>query len=278
MLGFLGPNGAGKTTAMQILTGNLAPTSGEVVVNGHDLILEPKEAKRVMGYLPEQPPLYREHRVDEFLDYCAALRAIPKATRRAARETAKEHCGLKDTGKRLIGNLSKGFQQRVGLAQAIIHDPKVIILDEPTVGLDPIQIREIRLLIRELGKDRGVILSTHILSEVEAVCDHVQIINKGRLVLSDTIANVLQRARSTAVIVRFRETPDIAAIAALSGVRTVEPAGDARFRIFHEMNESPGDALSRLSMERGWGLQEMTPEHGTLEQLFVQMTEPVQTQ
>lgn len=277
VLGFLGPNGAGKTTAMQILTGNLAPTAGEVVVNGHDLIMEPREAKRAMGYLPEQPPLYREHRVDEFLDYCAALRALPKAVRRVARETAKERCGLKDTGRRLIGNLSKGFQQRVGLAQAIIHDPKVIILDEPTVGLDPIQIREIRLLIREFGKDRGVVLSTHILSEVEAVCDHVQIINKGRLVLSDTIANVLQKVRSNAFIVRFREKPDVAAIAALPGVRAVESAGDTRLRIFHEMNVSPGDAVSRLSMERDWGLQEMAPEHGTLEQLFVEMTEPGQT-
>ncbi|MHB1950889.1 MAG: ATP-binding cassette domain-containing protein [Acidiferrobacteraceae bacterium] len=273
VLGFLGPNGAGKTTAMQILTGNLAPTSGEVIIKGHDMATEPKKAKRAIGYLPEQPPLYREHRVDEFLDYCAALRAVPRPGRKAAREAAKERCGLRDSGRRLIGNLSKGYQQRVGLAQAIIHDPEVIILDEPTVGLDPIQIREIRALIRELGKSRAVVLSTHILSEVEAVCDHVQIINKGRLVLNDRIGNVLQRARANAFIVRFRETPDLAAIAALPGVVGAEPAGDGRFRVIHEPDAGPMDAVSRLAMERGWGLQEMSPEHGSLERLFVQLTE-----
>ncbi len=277
VLGFLGPNGAGKTTAMQILTGNLAPTSGEVVVNGHDLLAEPKKAKQAMGYLPEQPPLYREHRVDEFLDYCAALRGIPRRERRAARERSKDRCGLKEVGARLIGNLSKGFQQRVGLAQAIIHAPPVIILDEPTVGLDPIQIREIRALIREFGKDRAVVLSTHILSEVEAVCDHVQIINKGRLVLSDTIANVLRRVRSNTLVVRFRTAPEIAALEKLQGVETVQPVDNGRLRIFHQADVDPTDGVVRLSAERDWGLQEISPEHGSLEQLFVQMTETVPT-
>ncbi|MHB1527892.1 MAG: ABC transporter ATP-binding protein [Acidiferrobacteraceae bacterium] len=277
VLGFLGPNGAGKTTAMQILTGNLAPTSGEVVVNGHDLFAEPKKAKQAMGYLPEQPPLYREHRVDEFLDYCAALRGIPRRERRVARERSKDRCGLKEVGTRLIGNLSKGFQQRVGLAQAIIHSPPVIILDEPTVGLDPIQIREIRALIREFGKDRAVVLSTHILSEVEAVCDHVQIINKGRLVLSDTIANVLRRVRSNTLVVRFRAVPEVAAIQQLPGIETVQPIDNGRFRIFHQAEVDPTDGIVRLSAERNWSLQEISPEHGSLEQLFVQMTEAVPT-
>ena len=232
VLGFLGPNGAGKTTTMQILSGNLAPSSGRVVIAGHDLLEDPRAAKAAIGYLPEQPPLYRELTVDEYLDYCAALNRLPKPQRRAARDNAKARCGLKDTGQRLIGNLSKGFQQRVGIAQAIIHLPPVVILDEPTIGLDPIQIREIRNLIRELGRDHGVILSTHILPEVQATCDRVQIIHKGRLVLNDSIEGLAHHLKSATLVAAFREPPDLARLRALPGVATVQAEDDRRVRIF----------------------------------------------
>ena len=152
ILGFLGPNGAGKSSTMQMICGNLAPTSGQIRVNGIDILDNPKDAKRELGYLPEIPPVYRELTVDEYLGYCARLHGIPRDRQKAALEQAKDRCGLTDVGERLIGNLSKGYQQRVGIAQAILHMPAVIILDEPTVGLDPLQIREIRELIRELGK------------------------------------------------------------------------------------------------------------------------------
>lgn len=272
VLGFLGPNGAGKTTTMQILTGNLAPTAGQVSVDGHDLLAEPKQAKRAIGYLPEHPPVYRDMRVDEYLDYCAALHAVPKGARRAARETAKGRCGLAESGKRLIGNLSKGFQQRVGLAQAIIHMPPVIVLDEPTVGLDPIQIREIRALIRELGRERAVVLSTHILSEVQAVCDRVQIINKGRLLVNDTLEHVLRQMRSHSLLLRLRREPDVALIEAIAGVSAVQKEHDGRWHVFHAPDADPTERLVGLAAEQQWGLQEIMPDHGSLEQLFLQMT------
>ncbi len=207
VLGFLGPNGAGKSTTMQILSGNLAPSAGRVMINGIDLLDQPKRAKAELGYLPEQPPLYRELTVDEYLWFCARLNRIPGKGRSAAVATAKQRCGLADVGGRLIGNLSKGYQQRVGIAQAIIHTPKVVILDEPTVGLDPIQIREIRNLIRELGKEHGIILSTHILPEVQAVCTHVQIIHQGTLVFADSIAGLDARMRGSHLRVGLRQPP-----------------------------------------------------------------------
>lgn len=190
VLGLLGPNGAGKSTTMQMLTGNLSPSAGEIQINGIDLLDEPRNAKQQLGYLPEQPPVYRDLTVSEYLHYCARLRNVPSAQRKGAVATASERCGLQDVSKRLIGNLSKGFRQRVGIAQAILHNPAVVILDEPTVGLDPIQIREIRRLIRELGKEHGIILSTHILPEVQAVCDRVQILNRGKTVFNDTLEGV----------------------------------------------------------------------------------------
>lgn len=190
VLGLLGPNGAGKSTTMQMLTGNLAPTAGEIHINGVDLLDEPRKAKQQIGYLPEQPPVYRDLTVSEYLHYCARLRNVPAAQRQGSVERASERCGLKDVGKRLIGNLSKGYRQRVGIAQAILHNPAVVILDEPTVGLDPIQIREIRSLIRELGQEHGIILSTHILPEVQAVCDRVQILNRGKTVFNNTLEGV----------------------------------------------------------------------------------------
>ncbi|MFN3786154.1 MAG: ABC transporter ATP-binding protein [Thiothrix sp.] len=190
VLGLLGPNGAGKSTTMQMLTGNLAPSAGEILINGVDLLEQPRHAKQHIGYLPEQPPVYRDLTVEEYLHYCARLRAVPHQQRAEAIERTCERCGLQAVRKRLIGNLSKGFRQRVGIAQAILHNPAVVILDEPTVGLDPIQIREIRRLIRELGQEHGIILSTHILPEVQAVCDRVQILNRGKTVFNDSLQGI----------------------------------------------------------------------------------------
>jgi ABC-2 type transport system ATP-binding protein len=272
VLGFLGPNGAGKTTTMQVLSGNLAPTSGTVRIAGHDLREDPQAAKRAIGYLPESPPLYRELTVDEYLDYCAALNRLPRARRLAARETAKERCGLKEVGRRLLGNLSKGFQQRVGIAQAIIHLPPVVILDEPTVGLDPIQIREIRALIRELGRDHGVILSTHILPEVQAVCDHVQIINKGELVLNESIAGLERHMKSASVTVAFHQPPEPEALKQLAGVTAVQRESGSRMHVFHESGHDPTEAIIGLAAEHHWGLYEIRPGRLSLEQIFVELT------
>ena len=192
VLGLLGPNGAGKTTTLHMLAGCLAPSAGGIEICGIDLLEHPREAKALLGYLPETPPLYRELTVDEYLRLAARLRRVPKSAVAAAADRAKQRCGLAEVGKRLIGSLSKGFQQRVGIAQAIVHNPRVIILDEPTVGLDPIQIRDIRSLIRELGNEHSVILSTHILTEVESVCDRIQIMNRGELVFSGDLAQLKQ--------------------------------------------------------------------------------------
>ena len=272
VLGFLGPNGAGKTTTMQIISGNLAPSGGSVTIAGHDLLDDPRAAKSQIGYLPEQPPLYRELTVDEYLDYCAALNRIPRVQRRQARANAKERCGLQDTGRRLIGNLSKGFQQRVGIAQAIIHLPPVVILDEPTVGLDPIQIREIRALIRELGREHGVILSTHILPEVQTTCDHVQIINKGELVLNESIEGLEHHMKSASITVAFRRPPMVEALQQLPGVKTVQAEKDGRMHIFHETGHNPTDDILRLAVEKNWGLYEIRPGRLSLEQVFLELT------
>lgn len=272
VLGFLGPNGAGKTTTMQMLSGNLAPSTGRVLIGGHDIQNEPERAKAKLGYLPEHPPLYREFTVDEYLDYCAALRRVPRKERRTARERAKKRCGLSDVGGRLTQNLSKGYQQRVGLAQAIIHEPDVIILDEPTVGLDPIQIREVRALIRELGQNHAVILSTHILPEVQASCDRVQIIHKGRLVLNESITDLDKRMTSQVLVAAFRARPDVDLVQNLNAVRSVVVVDDNRLRLFHEPNSDPTDDLVRLSLEHGWGLCEISPEHSSLETIFVELT------
>jgi gliding motility-associated transport system ATP-binding protein len=272
VLGFLGPNGAGKTTTMQIISGNLAPSGGSVGIAGHDLLENPRAAKAAIGYLPESPPLYRELTVDEYLDYCAALNHVARARRKIAREHAKERCGLSDAGRRLIGNLSKGFQQRVGIAQAIIHLPPVVILDEPTVGLDPIQIREIRALIRELGREHGVILSTHILPEVQTTCDHVQIINNGELVLNESIEGLERHMKAASITVAFRQPPAIEALEKLPGVKAVQPENNGRWHVFHESDRNPTDDILRLAVEKNWGLYEIRPGRLSLEQVFLDLT------
>lgn len=267
VLGFLGPNGAGKSTTMQMLAGVLAPSRGAIRIAGHDLFEAPAAAKLAVGYLPEQPPVYPELTVDEYLDHCARLHRLRGPAVRTARDMAKQRCGLTGVGGRLIGNLSKGFQQRVGIAQAIIHSPAVVILDEPTVGLDPIQIREIRALIRELGREHGVILSTHILPEVQTVCSHVQVIHRGRLVFSDSLTGLDARLGGQGLRIGLARAPAASALSALGATR-VEDLGDGRFRV----EGLSADDVARAALAGDWGLIELTPERKTLEQIFVELT------
>ncbi|MGB5716762.1 MAG: ATP-binding cassette domain-containing protein [Gammaproteobacteria bacterium] len=271
VLGFLGPNGAGKTSTMQLITGNLAPNAGQICIAGIDLLDQPRHAKQAIGYLPEQPPVYRELTVDEYLHYCARLNRIPRGNIAVALDTAKDRCGLGDVGRRLIGNLSKGYQQRVGIAQAIIHNPAVVILDEPTVGLDPIQIREIRALICELGRDHGIILSTHILPEVQATCNRVQIINHGKLVFTDSIAGMEQHMNTSSLLVAFNNPPDIGSLLQVNGVDKAEQLADGRIRI-HYSDTDPAEALAEHSVTHHWRLHELAPERRTLEQIFIELT------
>jgi ABC-2 type transport system ATP-binding protein len=272
VLGFLGPNGAGKTTTMQMICGVLAPSEGAVRIGGVDLLEAPIEAKRQLGYLPEQPPLYREFTVDEYLRYCANLRGLGRRTALAAMAEAKARCGLEDNGARLIGNLSKGYQQRVGIAQAILHRPAVVVLDEPTVGLDPIQIREIRELMTELGNDHGVILSTHILPEVQAVCDRVQILHEGRLVLDEDLAELSKNQRAKSIRVKFRRPPNRKVLSALAGVVRVEAVDTDTLRLHHAGDEALGERLVAASVAGDWGLYELVSEARSLEEIFVELT------
>ncbi len=276
VLGFLGPNGAGKSSTMQIITGNLAPSAGSISVHGIDLLDSPKRAKTEIGYLPEQPPVYRELTVDEYLTYCARLHHVARGQRDRAVRTAKERCGLGDVGRRLIGNLSKGYRQRVGIAQAIIHTPAVVILDEPTVGLDPIQIREIRALVRELGEEHGIILSTHILPEVQATCSRVQIIHQGQLVFADSITGLEQRLNATSLVAAFHARPDLDTLQQLPGVSAAESLPDGRIRI-HYRDTDPSEALIEQAVSKHWRLYELTPERRTLEQIFIELTCSEQT-
>ncbi len=271
VLGLLGPNGAGKSTTMQMLTGNLAPSAGQVWINGIDLLDQPILAKAQLGYLPDTPPLYRELTVDEYLMYCAKLNRVPAAQRKTALDKAKQRCGLTEEGKRLIANLSKGYRQRVGIAQAIVHSPAVVILDEPTVGLDPIQLREIRSLIRELSQEHSVILSTHILPEVQAVCDRVQIISQGKFVLSDTIEGLQQRMSTSAWVLGLRNAPTESVLIEQAGVERVEVLKGGRFRVFGS-DQALVERLAVTAVQQNWGLFELSPERMSLEQVFVNLT------
>jgi ABC-2 type transport system ATP-binding protein len=271
ILGLLGPNGAGKSTTMKMLSGCLAPSSGSVRINGIDLAEDPSRAKRSLGYLPEQPPVYPELTVDEYLGYCAGLHGVARGERAAAMSSAKQACGLTDVGQRLIGNLSKGYQQRVGLAQAIIHRPPVIILDEPTVGLDPIQIREIRALIKELGHSHSVILSSHILPEIQAVCGRVMIVNKGRMVYAENVDTASQQ-RFSAVIAGLRRPPANNSFAGIAGVASVSALPDGLFRFVVSGDADPREAIAEAAARGNWGLIELRSEGKTLEEIFVELT------
>lgn len=274
ILGFLGPNGAGKSTTMQIISGVLAASAGSVTVAGLDIQAEARRAKRHIGFLPEQPPLYPDLSVDEYLRFAARLRNIDKDKIDAAVRLGKRRCGLEQAGRRLIQNLSRGYKQRVGIAQAIIHSPAVIILDEPTAGLDPIQIREIRALMRELGEDHSVILSTHILSEVQALCDRVLIINQGHIVLDRPLAELQSdHGRPARVELGLGKPPANETLLAVAGVKRIKTTERGTLLIDIARQDNVIDRLVRMAVQQDWGLYKLNPGDGSLESIFMRLTQ-----
>lgn len=273
ILGFLGPNGAGKTTTMRILTGYMPPTSGKVTIGGHDIIDESLEVRRIVGYMPETVPLYPDMTVYEYLKYMADLRKVKNAKQRIY-ETL-ESVQLTDRANGYIGKLSKGMRQRVGLAQALVHQPEVLILDEPTIGLDPKQVVKFRELIRSIGKDRTVLLSSHILPEVQQVCDRVLIINKGRIVTEDSPEQLQARLTGAQrVTVRVRgELGDLPnQIASIPGVNLITPSADDRFEFESDPGSDPRPQVAKMIITSGYDLLEMSPVNLSLEDIFLQLT------
>jgi ABC-2 type transport system ATP-binding protein len=271
--GLLGPNAAGKTTTMRILTGYLPATDGRAFVAGFDVFEQPDEVKKVIGYLPEIVPLYPEMTVSGYLEFVAEIKQVPSAKRKEAVGSALRSAALEDVRGRLIKNISRGFKQRVGIAQALIHDPKVLILDEPTVGLDPAQIREIRELIKGLRGERTVMLSTHILAEVTQVCDGVVIINEGQLMAAGSLEDLTASFRTKdGVVVRFRKAGPEAAelVRRIPGVDGVAADGD-ELRVEWAPGCDLRDEVTRLAVEKGLGLQEMRPVAMNLEELYLKV-------
>ena len=279
ILGFLGPNGAGKTTTMRILTGYMPATEGKAIVAGFDVFDQPIEAKRRTGYLPETPPLYPDMSVSEYLDFVAKIKGIASADRRARVQYVMDRTRIADVANRLCGKLSKGYRQRVGLAQALIHNPDVLILDEPTAGLDPKQIIETRELIKELAGDHTIILSTHILPEVAQTCQRVVIINKGHVVAVDTPDNLTARLRGSETMYLQVDASGADAASSIGGVpgvtRVVESDrrdGMVGYEIDSESGRDVRRDLARAVVSKGWGLLEMRPMRMSLEDVFLSLT------
>jgi ABC-2 type transport system ATP-binding protein len=278
IVGFLGPNGAGKSTTMKILTGYLPATSGTARIAGKDVFTESLEARRKIGYLPENTPLYMDMRVGEYLRYRAALKGVPWAQVRERVSDALTMCNLEDREKKLISTLSKGYRQRVGLADALVADPELLILDEPTIGLDPNQIRDVRALIKNLAQKRTVLISTHILPEVEIMCTRVIVIHKGKIRAADTAANLLTKHRSAGEIrLELRAESDECRdlLSRIEGVREVNETRVDNWRQLSlrvDANSDPGAQIARLAGEKGWELRELHRKATTLEDVFVEVT------
>jgi ABC-2 type transport system ATP-binding protein len=274
ILGFLGPNGAGKTTTMRILTGFLSPTSGTAKVAGYDVVENSLEVRRLTGYLPETVPLYNEMRVRDYLGYMARIRGVPRRRIRERVDDVVGRCGLTEVADRLIGHLSKGYRQRVGIAQALVHDPQVLILDEPTIGLDPVQVREVRQLIKSMAGERTIILSTHILPEVSMTCERVLIIHKGRIVAEDTPEGLSRRLQqSERILVQLARPPSqpLRAFSQLDGVVRVESVGNNLFAIETPPGNDIRERVAEFVVQNGWGLLELRREELTLEDIFVNL-------
>jgi len=273
IVGFLGPNGAGKTTTMRILTGYMPPSDGEVVVAGYDVVEESLEVRKRVGYLPESVPLYYDMAVADYLKYMGELRHIPNVDDRV--DEVLDMVGLIDRANGYIGNLSKGMKQRVGLAQALLHRPEVLILDEPTIGLDPGQVVEVRELIREIGKERTVLLSTHLLNEAQNLCDRVLIINKGKIVAEDTTENLQARLLGAErVVVRVRGEADELAdtIKSVKGVRKVETLSDGGVEFEFASGKDLRPEVAKQVIKDGYDLLELRPLGMSLEEIFLELT------
>lgn len=278
ILGFLGPNGAGKSTTMNIITGYLPSTAGTVKVDGYDIMTHPAEVKKRIGYLPEAPPLYRDMTVTEYLKFVSNLNNVPKKNQKGQMADIMELVGLTDHRKRLIDNLSKGYRQRVGLAQALIGNPEVLILDEPTVGLDPKQIIEIRRVIKALSQERTIILSSHILPEVSAICERVVIINKGNIAAEDTperLSQGLDKALKLSLTIMGPKDKVIEAVKKINGIHymeTVGKSGEKAYKYILEGKSEKNDIREKLfyaMAENGWPVLEMKPSVMTLEDIFI---------
>lgn len=280
IVAFLGPNGAGKTTTMRILTCFLPPTRGTAKVAGYDILENPLKVRENVGYLPEDVPLYPDMTVKGYLDYMARLRGMPRRRREGRIEEVMERCGISDVADELIGTLSRGYRQRVGLAQALLHNPKVLILDEPTMGLDPRQTAEVRQLIKGMAGEYTIMLSTHILPEAQQVCERVIIINDGKIVATDSTENLtakLARSRRVYVEVRGPSEEVVRAIRSIDGVVDViqespPREGRARYRVEMRLDADVRDRIAHEIVRRGWGLYELRPEVMSLEEIFLRLT------
>ena len=270
--GLLGSNGAGKSTTMNIMCGVLKPTKGDVWIKGISMREHPVAAKRHIGFLPQKPPLNMDLTVEEYLAHCANMRHVPTKKVRHAVEVVMERCQLSHFRKRLIGNLSGGYQQRVGIAQAIVHEPEFIVLDEPTNGLDPNQIVEIRHLIKEIGMEHTVVLSTHALAEVQATCDSIRMIEQGRLVFSGTVRDFDNYVAPTSIAVSLLARPDVKELAEMPEVIRVEELGEGRYRIYFADIQDMAERIVETSVAKGWRLNEISLEKASLESIFAELS------
>ena len=272
--GLLGSNGAGKSTIMNIICGVLSQTSGEVLIDGVDLRKNPVEAKRNIGFLPQKPPLYGDLTVDEYLRYAARLRQMDPESISAAVENVKEKCGIAHFSKRLIKNLSGGYQQRVGIAQAIIHSPKLVVMDEPTNGLDPNQILDVRSLIKDIAEERAVLISTHILSEVQAICDSIMMIEHGSLVFSGSIDDFDNYIEPETFIVKLSHAPSEEEMKSVQGVTDVKPVSEYQsiYRVWFDGDRETMERMVKESVEKSWGLVEIHLEKSSMNEIFAQLS------
>jgi len=281
IVGFLGPNGAGKSTTMKVLAGYLPPTDGKIRIAGFDVVTDSIEVRKRIGYMPENVPLYTDMRVNEFLRFRAELKKVTRRKIKDRVEAVKQLCSLKDVENKIIGTLSKGYRQRVGLADALVHDPDLLILDEPTIGLDPNQIRAVRDLIKDLGKHHTILLSTHILSEVELTCARVLVINRGKIEASDTPANLTKLVRGGGSIVLEVRAPGadvVSRIKALPNIEDVEIdlPGDGEWthaKIFAEPGVDVREEIYGVVRQNNWPLRELSRVKATLEEAFVELTQ-----
>ncbi len=278
IVGFLGPNGAGKTTTLRVVAGFLGMTAGKVTLAGHDIVGEPTKARAAVGYMPETVPLYPEMRVREYLSFRSELKGVPRDKRASYLELAMAQARVESVADKLIGHLSKGFRQRVGLADALVARPPILVLDEPTAGLDPNQIREVRSLVCELGREHAVLLSTHILPEVEATCDRALVISKGKLVAEGTIDDLRKRRRSRGVHVSVSGKGDVKkTLTENPAIENIADDGDGKYTVTWlaevEDIEAAAERVAQALVAAGFGLRELSPVKPSLEQVFAELTE-----